>query len=178
MDVLLSVQQKYILDVLRKLGAIRRGQLAALVRGKFERPGQEISEVRWESILRQLRVRTSDVFLESEMVRLSGVRPDALCLEAVDVMLELAEGKPEDFTTRVERPGILRFSWGADLRLFTVAELSAPIHPTVETLAHLKRVIWITESGVPPESLTLPPKHFFAARQSDGSHRFYGSNGP
>ena len=28
------------------------------------------------------------------------------------------------------------------------------------------------------EGLTLPPKHFFAARQTDGSHRFYGSNGP
>ena len=176
--MLLSVQQKYILEVLRKLGAVRRRQLAALVRGKFERPGQEISEVCWESILRQLRVRTSDVFLDGEMARLSGARPDALRLEAVDVMLELAEGAPEDFTTRVERPAILRFSWGNDLRLFTVADLSAPICPTVETLAHLKRVVWITESGVPPEGLTLPPKHFFAARQADGSHRFYGSNGP
>lgn len=176
--MLLSVQQKYILEIPRKLGAIRRGQLAALVRGKFERPGQEISEACWESILRQLRVRTSDVFLDGEMVHLSGAQPNALRLEAVDVMLELAEGKPEDFTTRVERPGILRFSWGDDLRLFTVAELSAPIRPTVETLAHLKRVVWVTESGVPPESLTLPPKHFFAARQADGSHRFYGSNGP
>jgi len=172
------VQQKYILEILRKLGAVRRGQLAALVRGKFERPGQEISEVCWESILRQLRVRTSDVFLDGEMARLSGARPDALRLEAVDVMLELAEGAPEDFTTRVERPAILRFSWGNDLRLFTVAELSAPMRPTVETLVHLKRVVWITENGVPPESLTLPPKPFFAARQTDGSHRFYGSNGP
>ena len=176
--MLLSVQQKYILEVLRKLGAVRRRQLAALVRGKFERPGQEISEVCWESILRQLRVRTSDVFLDSEMVRLSGVRPDALRLEAIDVMLELTEGNPENFTTRVERPGILRFFWGDGLRLFTVAELSAPIRPTVEALTHLKRVVWITESGIPPEGLTLPPKHFFAARQTDGSHRFYGSNGP
>ena len=157
MVMLLSVQQKYILEILRKLGAVRRGQLAALVRGKFERPGQEISEVCWESMLRQLRVRTSDVFLDGEMVRLSGARPDALRLEAVDVMLELAEGAPEDFTTRVERPAILRFSWGNDLRLFTVADLSAPICPTVETLAHLKRVVWITESGVPPEGLDMLP---------------------
>jgi len=177
MVMLLSVQQKYILEVLRKLGAIRREQLAALVRGKFQRPGQEISETRWESILRQLRVRTSDVFMDGEIVRLSGARPDALRLEAVDVMLELSEGAPEDFTTRVERPAILRFSWGDDLRLFTVAELSTPIRPTVEALAHLKRVIWLTESGVPSEGLTLPPKHFFAARLEDGSHRFYGSNG-
>ena len=77
----------------------------------------------------------------------------------------------------MERPGILRFSWGDDLHLFTVAELSAPIRPTVEALASQKRMIWISESGVPPEGLTLPPRHFFAARQPDGSHRFYGSTG-
>lgn len=178
MVMLLSVQQKYILEVLRRLGAIRRGQLAVLVRGKFQRPGQEISEARWESILRQLRVRTSGVFLDGEIVRLSGARPDARRLEAVDVMLELAEGAPEDFTTQVERPAILRFSWGDDLRLFTVAELSAPIHPTVDVLTRQKRVVWISKSGEPPEGLVLPSKHFFAARQPDGSHRFYGSNEP
>ncbi len=176
MVMLLSVQQKYILEVLRKLGFIRRQQLAVLVRGKFQH--LEISDTRLDAMLRQLRAGNGGIFLEGEMVHLSGARPDALRLEAVDVMLELAEGRPEDFTTRVERPGILRFSWGDDLRLFTVAELSAPIRPTVETLVHLKRVVWITENGVPPESLTLPPKHFFAARQTDGSHRFYGSNGP
>lgn len=176
--MLLSVQQKYILEVLRKLGFIRRQQIATLVRWKFQCPGQEISDAFLDAMLRQLRAGNGGVFLDGEMVLLSGARPDALRLEAVDVMLELAEGKPEDFTMRVEHPGILRFSWGDDLRLFTVAELSAPIRPTVEVLARLKRVVWITESGSVPEGLTLPPKHFFAARQTDGSHRFYGSNGP
>ena len=80
--------------------------------------------------------------------------------------------------TRAERPGILRFSWGDNLRLFTVAELTEPVRPTIEALAHQKRVVWITASGAVPEGLTLPPKHFFAARLEDGSHRFYGSNGP
>ena len=41
-----------------------------------------------------------------------------------------------------------------------------------------ERIIWIADSGEPPKGLTLPPKHFFAARQQDSSHRFYGSNGP
>ena len=94
------------------------------------------------------------------------------------MMLELAEGAPEDFTVRVERPAILRFSWGDDLRLFTVAELSAPIRPALEALARQTRVVWISADGAAPEGLALPPKHFFAARQADGSHRFYGSNGP
>ena len=178
MLVLLSIQQKYILEVLRKLGCVNRRQLDTLAREKFRHSGLEISDARLDAMLHQLRTGTNDVRIDSEFVWMTGAQPDAFRLEAVDVMLELAEGKPENFTTQVERPGILRFSWGADLRLFTVAELSMPIRPALEALAHQKRVIWLTESGVPPEGLTLPPKHFFAARMEDGSHRFYGSNGP
>lgn len=175
--MLLSIQQKYILEVLRKLGCIRKEQLLLMTQEKFRRPDMEITETRMDAMLRQLRTGTGSVFWEGGLVCLSFPHPDSLRLEAIDVMLELAEGKPEDFTTRVERPGILRFSWGDDLRLFTVAELSAPIRPTVEALANQKRMIWISESGVPPEDLTLPPRHFFAARLPDGSHRFYGSTG-
>lgn len=175
--MLLSIQQKYILEVLRKLGCIRKKQLLLMTQEKFRRPDIEVTETRMDAMLRQLRTGTGSVFWEGGLVCLSCPQPDSLRLEAIDVMLELAEGKPEDFTTRVERPGILRFSWGDDLRLFTVAELSAPIRPTVEALASQKRMIWISESGVPPEGLTLPPRHFFAARLPDGSHRFYGSTG-
>ena len=176
--MLLSVQQKYILEVLRKLGFIRRRQLAVLVRRRFRRTDQEISDAFLNAMLRQLRVGTSGIFLDDDLVFLSPPRPDSLRLEAIDVMLELAEGAPEDFTVRVERPAILRFSWGDNLRLFTVAELSAPIRPALEILAWQTRVVWISADGAAPEDLTLPPKHFFAARQADGSHRFYGSNGP
>ncbi len=182
--MLLSIQQKYILEVLRKLRVLRREQLAALVRGKFQRPGFEITDARMEAMLRQLRSGMGDVCLDGQFVLLSGASPNSLLLEALDVMLELAEGKPEDFTVRVDRPGILRFSWGNNLRLFTVAELSATIRPIVELLAQEKRVVWISGGGIPcqtgsvPEGLILPPKHFFAARLEDGSHRFYGSNVP
>ena len=41
-----------------------------------------------------------------------------------------------------------------------------------------ERIVWIADSGEALQGLALPPKHFFAARQPDGSHRFYGSNGP
>lgn len=177
MKMLLSIQQKYILEVLRKLGCIRKEQLLLMTQEKFRRPDMEITETRMDAMLRQLRTGTGSVFWEGGLICLSSPQSDGLHLEAIDVMLELAEGKPEDFTTRVERPSILRFSWGDDLRLFTVAELSAPIRPTVEALASQKRMIWISESGVPPEGLTLPPRHFFAARLPDGSHRFYGSTG-
>lgn len=169
---------------MRKLGCVHRRQLETLVREKFRRPDLKISAARLDAMLRQLQAGTSNIFLDNEWVCLSGARPDVLRLEAVDIMLELAEGSPADFTTRVARPAILRFSWGDDLRLFTVAELSAPVRPTVEALARQKRVVWLTENGLPcqmssvPGGLTLPPKHFFAARSEDGFHRFYGSNRP
>ncbi len=183
--MLFSIQQKYIMEVLRKLGFIRVQQLAVLVRGRFQRPDFVISDAGLNAMLRQLRTGTGSVFLDGGIVRLSGVQPDLPRLEAIDVMLELAEGAPEDFTVRVERPELLRFSWGGDqLRSFTVAELSVPARPAVEALAQKKRVVWIAaggdacQTGSVPEGLSLPPKHFFAARLPDGSHRFYGSQEP
>lgn len=175
--MLLSIQQKYILEVLRKLGCIRKSQLLALVQRKFQ--NINITESRLETMLRQLRVGVGDIRIDDGGVRLSGKQPDALRLESVDVMLELAEGAPEDFTIRLECPGLLRFSWGGDrLRVFTVAALAAPVRPTVELLARERRVVWLSAGGAPLEGLALPPKHFLAVHQTDGSHRFYGSNGP
>lgn len=53
--MLLSVQQKYILETLRKLGCVRQDQLHALVRNKFQSLGLEIREVHMAAMLRQLR---------------------------------------------------------------------------------------------------------------------------
>ena len=50
--MLLSVQQKYILEALRALGCARQRQLHVLVREKFRRPDLEISEARMETMLR------------------------------------------------------------------------------------------------------------------------------
>ncbi len=177
--MLLSVQQRYILDVLRKLGCVRRDQLHALVRGKFQRPDFEISAARMEAMLRQLRSGTGDVRLDDSFAYLARGQPDAARLEAVDVMLELSEGRPQDFTRKLEPPRLLRFSLGGDkLRLFSVALLAHPSEPQHTSREKSERVVWISASGTLPQGLTLPPKHFFAARQKDGSHRFYGSNGP
>jgi hypothetical protein len=37
-----------------------------------------------------------------------------------------------------------------------------------------ERIVWFAEDGKMPNELLLPPKHFFAARLEDGTHRFYG----
>ena len=172
--MLLSIQQKYILEVLRKLGYIRRQQLQMLVQGKFSEI--RISGQRMEAMLRQLRYAVGDVRLDAGAVWLGDTQPDFRRLEAVDVMLELAEGHPQDFSVRCQSPELLRFSLeGSTLRLFTVATLSDPLHSSAQVRGSPGRTVWISDSGAAPSGLTLPPKHFFAARQPDGSHRFYGS---
>ena len=177
--MLLSVQQKYILDVLRKLGCVRKDQLHALVQGKFQSPDFEISAARMDAMLRQLRAGLGEFRMDGGFVYLARGQPDALRLEAIDVMLELSEGAPQDFGVKLDRPRLLRFAIGGDkLRLFSVACLSGAADPRLIQQERLERIVWISDSGVPPEGLSLPPKHFFAARQEDGSYRFYGSNGP
>lgn len=175
--MLLSVQQKYILEALRKLGCVRQDQLHTLVQGKF--PDQKVSETRIEAMLHQLRYGLGDFRLDGGFVYLARGQPDAARLEAIDVMLELSEGAPQDFTVKVDSPRLLRFALGGDkLKLFSVAMLSHVSDPQQLQRERSERVVWISDGGRPPDGLTLPPKHFFAARQADGSHCFYGSNGP
>lgn len=180
--MLLSLQQKFILEALRKLGCARRGQLLALTREKFRRSDLVISESRMEAMLRQLRNGMGDFRMEGDLVKLSAAPPDPLRLEAIDVMLELTGGAPLDFTARLKRPLLLQFTWGAEAasaRPFTVASLSDAGSADADLMDQYRRsrVIWLSGGG-PPDGLVLPPKHFYAARTTDGSHRFYGSNGP
>ena len=169
----LSIQQKFILDTLKKLNCVRQRQLHALVRGRFQQDGFEVTQARMDAMLRQLRAGTADVRLDDGLVWLSNAQPDARRLEAIDVMLELTGRKPQEFNASREPPRLLRFAYGRDeLRPFPVASAELLERGTAE------RIVWIADSGEPPKGLALPPKHFFAARQPDGTHRFYGSNGP
>ena len=79
----------------------------------------------------------------------------------------------------LHEPFLLRFTGngkGAGY-LFSVAWLDAATH--IATVPRMKgeRIIWISESGSFGE-IDLPRHHFFAARQKDGTHRFFGSNEP
>ena len=177
--MLFTTKQKYVLDVLKKLGCVKRRQLHALMRGHFQEAGFEITQASMDAMLRQLRMGTADVRMDNELVWLSRQEPDFRRLEAIDVMIELTEGRARNFSIKAEPPCLLRFAFGGneDLKLFTVASLELS-PPEFLTQAKKERVIWTSDSGDAPKGLALPPKHFFAARQPNGSHRFYGSNGP
>lgn len=179
--MLLSIQQRYILDTLRKLRSVRADQLLALTRGKFHPQGIEISERRMEAMLRQLRNFSNDLRRDGELIYLAGAQPDSRHLEALDVMLELSQGTPGSFgCDHAPPPFLLRFSVKADGPYFAVGMISGA---GGEHLPWLQRggpgrVIWISDSGTPPDGLSLPSGHFFAVRRNDGTHRFYGSTEP
>lgn len=143
--MMLSVQQRFILDALRKLGCIRRAQLLVLTREKFRRDDLVISEERLNAMLRQLRYGMGDFRLEGDLVKLSQKPPDAQRLEAIDVMLELTRGTPLDFNARLRRPVLLQFMWeqsSVAAHPMTVAALPGMEPERTERLEQYRRAVW------------------------------------
>lgn len=120
------------------------------------------------------------VWLRGDVVSYGDRRIDPRLLEALDVMLELTKAQPGFYSKDgLHEPFLLRFTGngkGAGY-LFSVAWLDAATH--IATVPRMKgeRIIWISEIGSFGE-IDLPRHHFFAARQENGTHRFFGSNEP
>lgn len=175
-----SNQQKYILEILKEFKYLRVRQLYALVQAHYRTQGIKIDERRMEIMLRQMRTGTNYVWLRGDVVSYGDRRIDPRLLEALDVMLELTKAQPGFYSKDgLHEPFLLRFTGngkGAGY-LFSVAWLDAATH--IATVPRMKgeRIIWISESGSFGE-IDLPRHHFFAARQKDGTHRFFGSNEP
>lgn len=175
--MLLSIQQKYILSVLEKLRCLREDQLQRLVAAKFQHPDPETSGRRMSAMLRQLTTFLREVSRTAGYVSYEGTKPDPRKIEAVDVMIEFTRALPGDFHEQLEPPVLLRFSLAEENpRIFTVASFSL-LKKTGgwPNRQRGERLIWIADDGMMPEELKLPSKQFFAARQADGTHRFYGS---
>lgn len=140
----------------------------------------KIDERRMEIMLRQMRTGTNYVWLRGDVVSYGDRRIDSRLLEALDVMLELTRVQPGFYSKDgLHEPFLLRFTGngkGAGY-LFSVAWLDAATH--IATVPRMKgeRIIWISEIGSFGE-IDLPRHHFFAARQENGTHRFFGSNEP
>lgn len=169
-----------ILEILKEFKYLRVRQLHAMVRTHYRAQGIEIDARRMEIMLRQMRTGTNYVWLRGDVVSYGDRRIDPRLLEALDVMLELTRVQPGFYSKDgLHEPFLLRFTGngkGAGY-LFSVAWLDAATH--IATVPRMKgeRIIWISESGSFGE-IDLPRHHFFAARQKDGTHRFFGSNEP
>ena len=83
--MLLSNQQKYILEILKEFKYLRVRQLHALVQAHYRTQGIKIDERRMEIMLRQMRTGTNYVWLRGDMVSYGDRRIDPRLLEALDV---------------------------------------------------------------------------------------------
>ena len=163
--MLLSNQQKYILEILKEFKYLRGRQLHAMVRTHYRAQGIEIDARRMEIMLRQMRTGTNYVWLRGDVVSYGDRRIDPRLLEALDVMLELTRVQPGFYSKGgLHEPFLLRYT-GNGTHIATVPRMKG------------ERIFWISESGSFGE-IDLPRHHFFAARQKDGTHRFFGSNEP
>lgn len=178
--MILSNQQKYIVEALKQLKYARVSQLHALVQTHYRPKGIEIGRLRMDAMLRQLKTASNHVFLQGDAVTYGRREISGHYLEAIDVMLELTENAPVFYSCeRLHDPILLRFGGDGEMLglLFSVAWLDIPGRVAAASRMKGERIIWISDS-VDMSGITLPKHHFFAHRQQDGTHRFYGSSEP
>lgn len=92
--MILTNQQKYIVEVLKQLKYLRVRQLHAMMQAHFGPLGIEIGEHRLNVMLRQLRMASNFVFLKKDLITYGQREISEHYLEAIDVMLELTENTP------------------------------------------------------------------------------------
>ena len=171
--MLLTMKQRYVVDVLNGLGCLRSDQLYILTRDHFKTEDFTLSEYQMDEILRQLPFLVNEIRVENGVVHLSDHKPEPLRLEAIDVMLELSNGYPIRFSAVHDEDTLLRFALGSDPpRQYTVATYS----DAAAAVEDGKNIVWISGMRLKPENLSLAKQQFYAQRQEDGSHRFFGAN--
>ena len=73
--MLLTMKQRYVVDVLNRLGCLRRNQLYILTRDHFKTEDYTLSEYQMDEILRQLQFLVNEIRVENGA--LTVVRVDA-----------------------------------------------------------------------------------------------------
>lgn len=178
--MILSNQQKYIVEVIKQLKYLRVRQLHAMIQTHYAPQGIEIGEHRLDLMLRQLRMASNFVFLQKDLVTYGRREISEHYLEAIDVMLELTENAPIFYSCeRLQTPVLLRFGGDGDMLglLFSVSLLDIPGRIAAAPRMKGERIVWISDS-VDMSHIVLPKHHFFACCQQGGTHRFYGSTEP
>ena len=178
--MILTNQQKFIVEATKQLQYLRVRQLHAMLQAHYGPKGVEIGEHRMSTMLRQLRTASNCIFQQDDLVTYGHRKISEHYLEAIDVMLELTENAPLFYSRdRLLEPCLLRFGGDGEMLglLFTVTWLDIPGRAAAQPRMKGERIIWITDC-VDMSNIVLPKHHFFARRQPDGTHRFYGSSEP
>ena len=173
--MLISKQQKFLLDALERLGCARTDQLAGLIRPVFCAGKPEIAPRLVASAMRQLEYCNAEITRDGDVYTVPGEHVDYDGLQAVDIMLQLSSGAVLDYR-KGKWPVLLRFSIQEQkVRSFAVASYgswAAKAHFTP-----CERIILLFDGRGQPEALPVSNKQFFAVRQEDGTHRFFALDG-
>lgn len=170
--MVLTRQQKFIQESLKRLGGTRKQQMAALMRPVFCTKHPEYAEHIVETTVEQLRHCNMKIHWKEGICFLGGNPPCSEFLEAIDIMLELSNNAPLDYW-RGDAPVLLRFQLqeGEKIRMFAVAKYG--YLPSQLKFRHTERVIWLFDGQGHPQALPVSNKQFFAVRQENGRHRFF-----
>ena len=174
--MILTKQQRYVLDILDKLGCARKDQLGTLLHAKFYPPEKPLPAGLMDSLLRQFAFCNIRLNTEGDAVFLPGKKPESDRLAAVDVMLELSMATPTEFWAE-KGPFLLHFSVAGDrVNLFAVlhaarcSEIDVRAPPALNPS---ERVVILLDGECRPPALALPNPQFYAIRQENGTHRFF-----
>ena len=175
--MLLTNQQKFLLDVLERLECVRERQLVSLIRPAFCQRRPDIAPVLVASSMRQLMRGNFNIRKEGDVFLKRNAETNPALLEAVDIMLELSADAPRSYRTEAAS-ALLRFSVQEDksLAAFLVARYGDD--PARMELKPEERIILLFDGRGRPTPLLVPNKHFFAVRLETGKHRFFALDGP
>ena len=169
--MLLTNQQKCIMDILGKVGCIRRDQLLALLYGKYRERVMTMRPEHLTPMLRQLSGISHAVCVEDDVIRLITKTTNPLLLESIDVMLEITGGCPLQFSIPTSLPALLCFLYGDVAALTAERELS---FRRIE-IGEKERLIWLPEHALVLQGKELPDRQIIAQKQKDGTHRFFAN---
>ena len=175
--MLLTNQQKFLVDAVNRLGCVREDQLVDLIRPVFCQQRPDIAPALVNSAMHRLLYCNAEIRQEGDVFLRPGMELNPAFLEAVDVMLQLSHCAPTEYECGAP-PVLLRFSVQSldTFSAFLVAQ-SADCLPE-RLIAPEDRIILLFDGQSRPAALPVSNKIFFAARQGDGTHRFFAPGGP
>lgn len=175
--MLLTNQQKCIMEILGKVGCIRRDQLLALLYGNYRERVMTMRPEHLTPMLRQLSGISHAVCVEDDVIRLITKTANPLLLESIDVMLEITGGCPLQFSIPTSLPALLCFLYGDELTAYYVAALTAEREPSFRRIeiGEKERLIWLPEHALALQGKELPDRQIIAQKQKDGTHRFFAN---
>ena len=175
--MLLTNQQKFLLDAVNRLGCVREDQLVDLIRPVFCQRRPDIAPALVHSAMHQLRLCNAEIRQRGGVYLRSGTLVNPAVLEAVDVMLQLSDCQPVEYRHGTA-PVLLRFTVQSpeSCSVFLVARYGDRLPG--DMIAPADRIILLFDGQGTPKALPVSNKIFFAARQGDGKHRFFAPGGP